>query len=74
MCNYLKTDKTMNKTYFAPATKVVNLSTEDSLMLTLSVQDSNTTVGDPNNPGNDPGQLTRDGGWSSENWTDVEEE
>ena len=72
MCNYLKTDKTMNKTYFAPATKVVNLSTEDSLMLTLSVQDSNTTVG--SDPNADPGQLTRDGGWSSENWTDVEDE
>ena len=71
MCNYLNTDKTMNKTYFAPATKVVNLSTEDSLMLTLSVQDPGTTVGGGNN---DPGQLTRDGGWSSENWTDVEDE
>ena len=71
MCNYLNTDKTMNKTYFAPATKAVNLNTEDSLMLTLSVQDPGTEVGAG---GNDPGQLTRDGGWSSENWTDVEDE
>ena len=77
MCNYLTTDKTMKQTYFAPSTVVVKLNTENSLMLTVSVDpntsvsvDPNTSVGGSGDTG--PGQLTRGGGWSSENWSDAE--
>ena len=38
-------------------------------MLTVSV-DPNTSVGGSGDTG--PGQLTRGGGWSSENWSDAE--
>ena len=69
MCNYLTTDKTMKQTYFAPSTVVVKLNTENSLMLTVSV-DPNTSVGGSGDTG--PGQLTRGGGWGSENWSDAE--
>ena len=69
MFNYLKTEKTMKQTYFAPSTVVVKLNTENSLMLTVSV-DPNTSVGGSGDTG--PGQLTRGGGWSSENWSDAE--
>ena len=58
----------MKKTYFAPSTVTVNLKTQSMLM--LSLQDPTITVG----PGDGtPGQLTREGGWSSENWSDLEE-
>ena len=69
MFNNLKTEKTMKQTYFAPSTVVVKLNTENSLMLTVSV-DPNTSVGGSGDTG--PGQLTRGGGWSSENWSDAE--
>ena len=60
----------MKQTYFAPSTAVVNINTASVLMLSLSVDNSgSTTVG---GGGNDPGQLTREGGWSSENWSDAE--
>ena len=72
MFNNLKTEKTMKQTYFAPSTAVVNINTASVLMLSLSVDtDPGTTVG---GGGNDPGQLTREGGWSSENWSEIEDE
>lgn len=41
-------------------------------MLMLSLQDPSVTVGGSGDTG--PRQLTREmGGWSSENWSDVEE-
>ncbi|MDY6297721.1 MAG: hypothetical protein SPL50_05485 [Alloprevotella sp.] len=59
----------MKKTYFAPSTVTVNLKTQSMLM--LSLQDPTITVGQDDGT---PGQLTREmGGWSSENWSDVEE-
>lgn len=60
----------MKKTYFAPSTVTVNLKTQSMLM--LSLQDPTITVGQGDGT---PGQLTREmGGWSSENWSDVEED
>ena len=60
----------MKKTYFAPSTVTVNLKTQSMLM--LSLQDPSVTVGGSGDTG--PGQLTREmGGWSSENWSNVEE-
>ena len=58
----------MKKTYFAPSTVTVNLRTQSMLM--LSLQDPTITVGQDDGT---PGQLTREGGWSSENWSDLEE-
>ena len=58
----------MKKTYFAPSTVTVNLKTQSMLM--LSLQDPTITVGQGDGT---PGQLTREGGWSSENWSDLEE-
>ena len=61
----------MKKTYFAPSTVTMNLKTQSMLM--LSLQDPSVTVGGSGDTG--PGQLTREmGGWSSENWSDVEED
>ena len=60
----------MKKTYFAPSTVTVNLKTQSMLM--LSLQDPSVTVGGSGDTG--PGQLTREGGWSSENWSDMEDE
>ncbi len=59
----------MKKTYFAPSTVTVNLKTQSMLM--LSLQDPTITVGQGDGT---PGQLTREGGWSSENWSDMEDE
>ena len=61
----------MKQTYFAPSTEVVNLNTENSLMLNVSV-DPSTSVGGSGDTG--PGQLTREGGWSSENWSEIPED
>ena len=58
----------MKKTYFAPSTVTMNLKTLSMLM--LSLQDPTITVGQGDGT---PGQLTREGGWSSENWSDLEE-
>ena len=60
----------MKKTYFAPSTVTVSLNTQAMLM--LSLQDPSVTVGGSGDTG--PGQLTREGGWSSENWSDMEDE
>ena len=59
----------MKKTYFAPSTVTVNLKTQSMLM--LSLQDPTITVGQGDGT---PGQLTREGGWNSENWSDMEDE
>ena len=60
----------MKKTYFAPSTVTVSLNTQAMLM--LSLQDPTITVGQEGD--GTPGQLTREGGWSSENWSDMEDE
>ena len=59
----------MKKTYFAPSTVTMNLKTQSMLM--LSLQDPTITVGQDDGT---PGQLTREGGWSSENWSDLEDD
>ncbi len=73
MFNNLKTEKTMKQTYFAPSTAVVNINTASVLMLSLSVDNSGSTTVGGGDPTHDPGQLTR-GGWSSENWSEIEDE
>ena len=60
------------KTYIAPVT--VEFCFEAQNMLALSIvsgQGGNTTVIDPEIPGN---QLTRGSGWGSENWTSFDDE
>ena len=61
------------KTYIAPVTVEFCLEAQNMLALSLvSGQGGNTEVIDV---GQDPTlQLTRDGGWGCENWTDFDEE
>lgn len=59
----------MKKTYQTPSVTEVKLEMNSSVMLSIS----GTEVGGSGDTG--PGQLTREyGGWSSENWSDVEDE
>ena len=56
------------KTYTKPSVKAIELHVENDIALVIG---SATNAGEVS--GNDAG-WTREGGWSSENWTDVEDE
>ena len=58
------------KTYTKPSTEAIQLSLENQVALVIGSADGAPTIG-----GDDAG-WTREmgGGWSSENWSDVEDE
>ena len=55
------------KTYTKPSVKAIELHVENDIALVIGSATNDTVSGD------DAG-WTREGGWSSENWTDVEDE
>ena len=55
------------KTYTKPSVKAIELHVENDIALVIGSATGDTVSGD------DAG-WTRDGGWSSENWTEAEDE
>lgn len=57
------------KTYTKPSVEAIQLSLENRVALVIGSADSAPTIG-----GGDAGWTREKGGWSSEDWAEVEEE
>lgn len=69
MYHPLKTAKKMKKTYIHPQTWAVELETSNIIALSLGVDTSGSQTLD-----GESDWLSREGGWSSENWSEAEED
>ena len=56
------------KTYTKPSVEAIQLSLENRVALVIGSADSASTIG-----GDDAGWTREKGGWSSEDWAEVEE-
>ena len=56
------------KTYTKPSVEAIELHIENDIALVIGSATGSGTVGGSN------GGWTREGGWSSENWSEIEDE